>query len=64
MVQQRVTPEHTATLPFTRMLAGPMDFTPGGFLNRQPRKFRQGVPANVMGTRAMNWPSSSSSKVR
>jgi alpha-glucosidase len=24
-------PEHTATLPFTRMLAGPMDFTPGIF---------------------------------
>ena len=27
----RVTPEHKVTLPFTRMLAGPMDFTPGGF---------------------------------
>lgn len=25
------TPEHTALLPFTRMLAGPMDFTPGIF---------------------------------
>lgn len=25
------TPEHTTTLPFTRMLAGPMDFTPGTF---------------------------------
>jgi alpha-glucosidase len=48
----RVTPQHTATLPFTRMLAGPMDFTPGGFLNRQPSKFRQGVPTFVMGTRA------------
>ncbi len=24
-------PEHTAMLPFTRMLAGPMDFTPGVF---------------------------------
>ena len=24
-------PEHTAILPFTRMLAGPMDFTPGVF---------------------------------
>ncbi len=24
-------PEHTAVLPFTRMLAGPMDFTPGIF---------------------------------
>lgn len=25
------TPEHTATLPFTRMLSGPMDYTPGNF---------------------------------
>lgn len=25
------TPEHTAILPFTRMLSGPMDFTPGIF---------------------------------
>ncbi len=25
------TPEHTAVIPFTRMLAGPMDFTPGIF---------------------------------
>lgn len=24
-------PEHTTTLPFTRMLAGPFDFTPGNF---------------------------------
>ncbi len=32
-------PEHTAILPFTRMLAGPMDFTPGIFdlmPNRKP----------------------------
>jgi len=47
----RVTPEHMCTLPFTRMLAGPMDFTPGGFLNRNPDKFRNETPANVMGTR-------------
>lgn len=25
------TPEHTSTLPFTRMLSGPMDYTPGIF---------------------------------
>lgn len=25
------TPEHTTILPFTRMLAGPLDFTPGNF---------------------------------
>lgn len=48
----RVTPEHICTLPFTRMLAGPMDYTPGGFLNRNPEDFKNGVPANVMGTRA------------
>lgn len=28
-----VTPGHDATLPFTRMLAGPMDYTPGAMLN-------------------------------
>lgn len=49
----RITPEHLTTLPFTRMLAGPMDFTPGGFLNRIPEKFKNGTPAEVLGTRAM-----------
>lgn len=29
----RVTPEHNVTLCFTRMLAGQMDYTPGGFRN-------------------------------
>jgi alpha-glucosidase len=56
-----VTPEHMVTLPFTRMLAGPMDFTPGGFLNRTPDKFENhkfgpeftGKPAQVLGTRAL-----------
>lgn len=48
----RITPEHLCTLPFTRMLAGPMDFTPGGFLNRNPGQFQNGTPAQVMGTRA------------
>ena len=28
-----VTPEHDVTLPFTRMLAGPMDYTPGAMTN-------------------------------
>ena len=49
----RITPEHMVTLPFTRMLAGPMDFTPGGFLNRTPEKFQNGTPAQVLGTRAL-----------
>ena len=35
-----VTPEHNVTLPFTRMLAGPMDYTPGSMLNAQTRDFR------------------------
>ena len=35
-----VTPTHNVTLPFTRMLAGPMDYTPGAMLNAQPRDFR------------------------
>ena len=47
----RITPEHNVTLPFTRMLAGPIDYTPGGFLNRTPTTFRIGTPANVMTTR-------------
>lgn len=48
----RITPEHMCTLPFTRMLAGPMDYTPGGFLNRNPDKFENGAPAHVFGSRA------------
>jgi alpha-glucosidase len=47
----RITPEHNVTIPFTRMLAGPMDYTPGGFLNRNAETFKNGLPANVMSTR-------------
>jgi alpha-glucosidase len=47
----RVTPEHNCTLPYTRMLAGPMDYTPGGFINRTPELFTTGTPAKVMTTR-------------
>ncbi len=47
----RITPEHNVTIPFTRMLAGQMDYTPGGFLNRAKGKFRAGHPTQVMGTR-------------
>jgi alpha-glucosidase len=35
----RVTPAHNATLPFTRMLAGPMDYTPGAFNNSNLEHF-------------------------
>ena len=31
-----ITPEHNLTLPFTRMVAGPMDYTPGAMLNAHP----------------------------
>ena len=36
----RATPEHNVTIPFTRMLAGPMDYTPGAFLNVTRAKFK------------------------
>ena len=47
------TPRHEATLPFTRMLAGPMDTHEGGFDSVPPGTFfnRQTAPL-VMGTRA------------
>jgi alpha-glucosidase len=48
----RVTPTHKLTIPFTRMLAGPMDYTPGGFLNRSPSEWKQATPTEVMGSRA------------
>ncbi|MCG6188224.1 glycoside hydrolase family 97 protein [Maribellus maritimus] len=32
-------PEHNVTLPFTRMVAGPMDFTPGAMLNANKTNF-------------------------
>jgi alpha-glucosidase len=48
----RCTPQHTLMLPFTRGLLGPMDFTPGGFVNRSPADFQVSSPAAVMGTRA------------
>lgn len=32
-------PEHNVTLPFTRMLLGPMDYTPGAMLNAQKKSF-------------------------
>ncbi|MFB6318962.1 glycoside hydrolase family 97 catalytic domain-containing protein [Saccharicrinis sp. FJH54] len=34
-----ITPEHDVTLPFTRMLAGPMDYTPGAMHNAQEINF-------------------------
>ncbi|MBE2215581.1 MAG: glycoside hydrolase family 97 protein [Opitutaceae bacterium] len=43
---------HAITMPFTRGLLGPMDFTPGGFLNRTAKEFKVTAPAEVVGTRA------------
>lgn len=49
----RTTPDHDVMLPFTRMLAGPMDYTPGGFDNVTPAEFQpRDVKPMVMGTRA------------
>ena len=49
----RTTPVHNTTLPFTRMLAGPLDYTPGAFGNGNRANF---VARNLMpmslGTRA------------
>ncbi|PWS28754.1 alpha-glucosidase [Pedobacter yonginense] len=47
-----ITPDHTTTIPFIRMAAGPMDFTPGGMLNVQKNDFAA-VPSEpmTMGTR-------------
>lgn len=47
----RIVPEHNVTLAFTRMLAGPMDYTPGGFLNVTREDFKQQSPTLVMNTR-------------
>jgi alpha-glucosidase len=35
-----VTPEHDVTLPFIRMVTGPMDYTPGAMINAQKDSFR------------------------
>ena len=48
----RIDFRHTLILPFTRGLLGPMDFTPGGFLNRTPSTFKVTYPAQVLGSRA------------
>jgi alpha-glucosidase len=49
----RENPVHEVTLPFTRMLAGPMDYTPGAFNNVTEAEFQQrSVSPMVRGTRA------------
>jgi alpha-glucosidase len=39
-MKTNITPEHNLMLPYTRMLAGPMDYTPGAFRNGTPATFQ------------------------
>lgn len=50
----RMPPEHYCTLPFTRLMLGPGDFTPGAFLNRHydGPDIRGAKTARGTGTRA------------
>lgn len=49
----RDNPDHHLMLPFTRMLTGPMDYTPGGFNNVTREEFEsRSIHPMVMGTRA------------
>jgi len=50
---ENITPAYDVTIPFTRMLAGPMDFTPGAFRNAAKGKFQaRDVAPMAQGTRA------------
>jgi alpha-glucosidase len=49
---RRVTATHNVSLAFTRMLLGPMDYTPGGFRNSTPETFQViNSPPQVQTTR-------------
>lgn len=37
---KNITPEHDVTIPFIRMFAGPMDFTPGAMMNGTQKNFQ------------------------
>jgi alpha-glucosidase len=48
-----ITPDHDVTLPFTRMVAGPMDYTPGAMVNMDKTNFSpQFTRPESQGTRA------------
>ena len=48
----RITAGHNVMLAYTRMLLGPMDYTPGGFLNVRPEDFTiRNAPPMVQTTR-------------
>ena len=46
-----ITADHNVKLAYTRMLAGPMDYTPGGFLNVTAEEHKAQQPALVPNTR-------------
>ncbi len=47
-----ITPTHNLTLPFIRMVSGPMDYTPGAMNNAQPNNFQSVFSRPMsMGTR-------------
>ncbi len=47
-----ITPSHNLTIPFIRMVAGPMDYTPGAMVNSSVRAFASIFPRPMsMGTR-------------
>jgi alpha-glucosidase len=48
----KMSPEHNVKLAFTRMLAGQMDYTPGGFLNVTREQYKNQTPTLVWNTRA------------
>ena len=49
---KKANPRHDVTLPFTRMVCGPMDYTPGAMLNANRKDFRNVVDEPMsMGTR-------------
>ena len=47
----KMSPEHNVKLAFTRMLAGQMDYTPGGFLNVTREQYKNQTPTLVWNTR-------------
>jgi len=49
---KRIDPEHNVTIPFIRMAAGPMDYTPGAMLNAQKDNWKPvGNKPMSLGTR-------------
>jgi alpha-glucosidase len=51
--EEKITPVHNTTVPFTRMVAGPIDFTPGAMLNSNKDEFHVNFNSPMSrGTRA------------